>query len=464
MELSSFLLEELSEQVNSAEKINARSEDAQRFMMFNGKSNEVIQNFIQQSFSMQQTVDELTSRIVPLNITEKIIKKVSKVYVEDPIRRSRNGDSDDDDLIAKIENQCLLNTSQKYGNYYWNLFKRNLQEIYVDDYGMIRLLNIPKHKYEVFSIKSKNIWVPDVVCKIKKDHSDKRQQVLVWWSDESHFITDGHGKILKDKMSFIDNLDGVNPYGTIPFIYNNSAFYSVNPFEDDDLIKYSILIPLVLTDLLYGLKYQCFSLIVTVGVDSDIPFNPNTVLNLQRDADGNEPSVQTIQPSVDADKVLSTVKDLLGYLLTTKNLSADTISNVTTSNAQSGISKALDSAELIEDRKEQMSWFKYAEIDLFSKLKNNLIPYYLENNMLKEIDRNFSDDFELDITFPEPKVMQSKLQQIEESTKLIESNLSSWTRELKKHNPNLTESDIIQLKEEIAIDLQERMNLFNDES
>lgn len=466
MELSQYLIKELAEQVNSPSAKNQRAQDAARFMMFHGKSSEIIESVIQKHFTMQTTVEEIKSRLVPLNLTEKIIKKTSRVYISDPKRRPSNGDEGDQELIDMIEHDCELDTVQKYGNYYWSLFKRNLQEIYLDETGRPRVINIPKHKYEVFNLKSQNIWMPDVVCKIKHDSDDLKNQVLVWWTDESHVITDGYGNILRDRMAMINNTEMVNPYGTMPFVYNNSAFYSVNPYEDDDLIKYAILIPLILSDLLYGLKYQCFAFIYTIGVNADIPFNPNTVISLDRDADGNTPEINTITPSVDAQKVLDTVQHLLGYLLTSKNLRPSVISNdMTAENAASGIAKMIDSSELLEERKDQIPWFKHAEKKLFDKLANNLFPFWMSQGLLADkYARPFSDDFELSVEFPDPKVMYSKKDEIELSKSMIDAKLSSWTRELKKHHPDLEDWQIMDLKEDILRDEAEKLSYMENES
>ena len=451
MKLDKNLIKQITEDINSEEKRRCREEDYTRFLLFNGKTKGVIKEYLIKEFANNKTVEELLGRLVPLNVLQKIIIKLAGVYTESPARDVSDGSQSDQELLDLYVSGMSLNNKMKEANRYFKLFKRNLQEYYVNKKGVPSVRNLPRHCYEVYRFDEMEPETPNVIVKIQKDDMLPEKQILSIWSDESFIIANGRGEILTDKMAQLENPEGVNPYGVLPFVYINEATYSVDPLSDDDLISVSIAIPVVLTDLLYACKYQCWSIIYTIGATGDIPANPSSVLAMEYGPNGEKPEVGVLKAQVDIKGIIELCTNILSTLLTTKNLSAGTIKTTqSVGEAVSGISKMLDQSESVEDKKDQQGLFTKAEKETWILLSENLIPVWRKKNLLaQEFNKEFSQSLDLFITFPEPKAFISEKERLENAAFRLEKGFSTYGRELAVIYPNMREDQIEELKIEI---------------
>lgn len=465
MILSEALLKSICEEVSSNHRREARLEDYKRYLMFCGKTAEIIKEAISREFKNPETVSELIARLVPINLVQKIITKLAGVFVQAPLRAVKDDSESDSELLELYVEKLNLNQRQKEANRYFKLFKRNLQELYVDEFGTPHVRNLPRHTYEVFSMSSLTPNRPDVVVKILKDDKFVDKMRLAVWSDQSHWIVDGNGKIIFEEMEAMNNPEGVNPYGALPFVYVNESSDSVDPLADDDLMKMAITIPVLLTDICFATKYQSWSMIWTIGFDGNVPSNPNSVIPMEYGPNGETPSIGQIKPEVDSDKVLQLVKSLIAILLTTKNLSVGSLKmNLEGSDIASGISKMIDSADSVEDKNDQQAFFEKAEKDLWKLLAFNMIPYWRANGMLTaELDREFSKTFEMDIFFMQPKVMISEMEQIEISKARYDAGFSTMDYELSQIYPQLTKQQRAILAKEIKMEQGQKMSSVVDD-
>lgn len=446
MLITKDMLKVFASKVMDPKEVERRKEDKKRYLMFSGATKEVIETAIKKEFKNQNTIQELMNRLIPLNISQKIINKLAGVYKEAPLRSVASKDEDEQEMLETLEDCLDLNMRMKEANRFFKLNKKALIEPYLDDFGKPAIRVLPAHTYHVFSYKTKKKSLPNIICKI-----DEVAEQLIWWSDESHWLTNYKGEVQEDLMKTMDNAEGENPYGILQFEFINESSNSVCPIQDDDLLALSIAIPVILTDLMFGLKYQCWAIIWTVGKVGDIPFNPNSVIQMEFGEPGQEPSVNSIKPDIDSDKMLNAVLALVSLLLTTKNLQAGAISDgISAQTAASGIAKVLDSAESVEDKKDQQAFFYRAEQSLFEKLRT-LISYWSETAQLSP-DLNFSqlpDDFAVNIVFQEPRALMTEGEMIDNSKKKIEAKLTTIKRELQKHNPDLDSDAIDELYQEI---------------
>lgn len=465
MILTAELLKYLADEVNSMPRREAREEDYKRFLMFNGKLKEILREAISKEYKKPESIQGLMERLIPINIMQKIVTKLAGVYTEPAARTVADASEEDQALLdLYIEGMCY-NQRQKEANRYFKLFKRNLQELYVDSYGVPCARNLPRHTYEVFSFNPLTPNYPEVVIKILNDSVDTKEQRLAVWSNENHVVIDGTGKIDRAAMMSMQNEDGVNPYGALPFVYTNESSYSVDPIQDDDLVRMSIVIPVLLTDLAFAEKYMSFGVLYTIGDVGDIPFNPNTVIPLNFGPDGQKPEIGSIKPDVDTDKVLLFVESLLAMLLTTKNLSTATVSSkLTSDNAASGIAKMLDQAESVEDKRDQQQYFYKAEQDTWNLISKYLIPVWRKAGKLSsEYNQEFSSSFKVSVKFQEPKVMITEREQIEISALRIKEGFSTQKRELAILYPQMTSEEIDVLEDEIEEEQTEKQQAPIDE-
>lgn len=447
--LTQEFLIEIANTVNNVWYVEQRKKDRDKFYFYNGQTKDIIRKAIEKEFKKKETVDELLARLLPLNILKKITDKRAMVYLEPPVRSTVLGVESDEELMAVYEKGTRMNAKNKEANRYLKLFKRNLAEWYVSkNTGTPKARNLPKHTYEVFSFDTTDVDCPDTVVKIIKDSADPSQQILyVVTADEARRIN-GAGAILTDE----DNPDGVNPYGRLPFVYLNEASYSVDPLQDDDAMGVAIAVPVILTDLLFACKYQCFSVLWTIGVAGDIPFNPSSVISTDYTQDGLKPEINTIKPEVDSDKVIKTVSAILSLHLSNNNLSTGTLNiNLDTPQAVSGVSKILDSAETMEDRKDQYESFYCYEMETWGLLAD-IIPVWRKQGLLSEkYNKEFSTGFEMQIEFKEPAVMMSDDQKADLSIKRIKGGISTLNSELHFLYPNMNDDEIAEYEAEIEL-------------
>ena len=451
MKLNKDILLNIAEKVTSNERRSARLEDYKKFLMFNGQTKEIVLEAMKQDFKKPETIKELQSRIISINILGKIITKQAGVYVEAPDRQVVDENTRDQMLLESYVEAMELNQRMKESNKYFKLFKRNLMELYVDEKGKPRVRSLPRHTYEVFSHSKISPNTPDTFVKILVDDYDSEKIVMAVWTDESFAIVNGKGQIDVRAMIELENPELTNDYGIAPFIYSNECSYAVDPIQDDDLTQCCLSILILLTDLCYAQKYNSWGILYSVGDIGDVPVNPNSMINLQFGPEGEVPSINTVKPDVDTEKVVMLIKTILAMLLSTKNLSTTTVrSDIDASDVASGISKMLDSAESIEDKKDQQAYFNKAEYDLWTMLSNYLVPVWRKQNKLApKYNMEFSRDMEVSIGFQEPKVMVTDREKVELAKMRLDADLSTLEQELTYIYPQKNAEQIEILLEEI---------------
>ncbi len=189
MILTQELLKQIAEDVSSPSRRELRLEDYKRYLMFNGKTADIIKDAIAKEFSNPETVNELIARLIPINLVQKIIFKLSGTYTESPLRQPKDRSVADGELLEEYEEEFSLNIRMKEANRYFKLFKRNLMEMYVDELGNPHVRNIPRHSYEVYSFSTLTPNRPDLVVKIIRDDKEPKKMVLAFYTNESHWIT-----------------------------------------------------------------------------------------------------------------------------------------------------------------------------------------------------------------------------------------------------------------------------------
>jgi len=451
-DLTKEFIKEKLEMINSQSYRVQRDADLKRFQIFNGNLYPAMKEAILEEFKKVETVEALCRRMVPINIIRKIVTKLAGLYVEAPIREASDDNESDQVMIDLIEDSASLNSRMKEANRYFKLWKRNLIEPFVDDFGMIRVRNLPKHCYEVFSHSSLSPEIPDTIVKILKcDPAEPTKCEYSFWTDQEFKIVNGNAEVLMDRMMAMNNPDGINPYGVLPFVYINEASYSVNPLPNDDLLRLATLIPILLSDLAFASKYQTWGIIFTIGYDGDLPVNPNSVISLPFGPDGEKPEIGTVKPEFSMDSALSYIQALIDFLLTTNNLSTNAIhGQLNAQSPASGIAKALDEAESTEDKKDQQDYFLNAEYELWDKLANNLLPTWKEQGALNpKFFKGFSDGFEITVILKEPRIFTSEKELIEIAKMKIDNELSTLRRELEVLYPSMTPEQIEKLEKEI---------------
>lgn len=445
MALSAEKIKLILDKVYSTENRSRIESDFEKYMIFNGKLRESIEKAIVKEYILPETVSELRKRVIPINIVQKIVSKLARVYVTPPKREPIEEIDQDIEALQFHEELLNPNKNMKEANRLFKLHKHDAIEPYVDRYGAPHMRVNPSYTYTLYSDDKiePNCHTAFVKHMHWDDNNRDADQHLIW-DDEDQVMVDGGGRVISADP---------NPYGVMPFtvIKDNENF--LTPVPDDDLVSVQFAISLLLTDLAFASKYQAWSIFYTIGVDSkNISFNPNSVVSLtQTDPDGVRPEIGTIKPQLDSDEMLRFVEALVSMLLTTKSLSIGNVStSLDSSNPSSGVAKILDQAETTEDRSDQIEYFRKAEMHFWNNYAHNILPVWIQLGMIKkEFAVPFTQDFELQITFPDQKPVVSDKDKIDTSTAAIDAGLSSRRREIQRLNPDLKEDEVSKLIREI---------------
>lgn len=452
MLLNQELLNMIAQDLTSQNERKIRNDFYDRHLMYNGKSLEVIKKSFRAEFKKKDTIDQLETRITPINLTAKIINKLSGVYAEAPFRYPIDQNDIDQELIGLYEDELKINTVMKEANRQFNQFKTFLLEFFIDEKAQCPgIRSLPRHTYKVYSVDTVRPEVPNIFCKIIKDSIEPKEMIISVCTDESWVVIDGAGNTIPDKM--VNNPDGLNPYGIAPYIFGNKSSSTLYPEQDDDLHRMAIVIPVLLSDLNLATKFQCWSIIAVIGgTIGDVPFSPNSIIEIPNNVDGTAPSIEVVKPTVDTDKIITLVTNLITLLLSTNDLSSNTI-RTAISGAQdlaSGISKAVDSAETAGVIKEQQQYFNQIEYALWDMLANHLVPYWREKGLLEpELDTAFTEDFDLGIIYKDPKASMTPKERIEIESMKLEKGFTTLKRALVEIYPEMNETEIDILAQEI---------------
>jgi hypothetical protein len=402
-----------------------------------------------------------TTRKSPINVFRKVIDKLTRIYSEPVKRTVVDGTKEDEALLAWYEKILKMNTRMSVANenfnaYLYSLIHIVLNDIDEDGRGVPFMRTIPNHQFLVMNSSLIDPTSPDVIIlcmgKIanKKDPKQIDRKVFWVYTDSQFVIMDGEGEIISEMMAKYQML-GSNLYEILPFTYTNQSQNLVMPSIQSDNKEMAILIPLLLTDLNYAVKYQAFSVFYGIDVeDKGIKISPNVLLNFEskQGAGGDsKPQFDVIKPTVDIAETLSLASSQMSLFLVTKGLRAAAIGQLGTDQFASGISKMIDESDAYDAIKKQINVFVETEDDFWNVKLRQIHSYWIRNGLLRDQTQDFSANARIVTEFTEPEPMQTRKDLIDELTSEVEAGFTTVEYATRKLYPNLTEDE---LKEHIA--------------
>lgn len=451
-------LKAVSDAINNAEEQRRMDADYKRYLLYQGKLKSVIAEAIRTEFVKPETIEELMGRVIPVNITQKIVTKLAQIYNQKALREPLDGNPADQEAINLFEKSLEINLKMKTANRFFKLHKHCALEPYLNYMGIPRLRVLASHQYTLMGddpVEPERVTT--FIKHIKKDQ-DKRKSRHAVYTDHEFYIVDGEGRIDLGMMDELEN-DGVNPYGKIPFTVIREIDDSrLVPISDDDLVTMQVVICLLLTDLAFASKYQAWSVLAIKGAESEgnLTWNPSSIIDLPEGAD-----IQVIKPEIDSDKMLTFIESLLAMLLTTKNLAVGEVSGkLEAAQAASGIAKMLDKAESTEDKQDQEAFFENGEKQLWELLAHHMLPVWIQSGDINpEYNVPFSENFELSIAYPEQRPFASDKETVELELLKLENQLTSKERALEAVHPQMSPDQIQALMDDI--ENEERQSMLN---
>lgn len=445
---------ELGEFINSKKKYLNRN--AELFDIYEGNLKPYVQTILRQTLS-ENYYEKIKSRIYPVNILQRLIDKLSRVYSDTPERTA----SEKQEILEMYEGMFQINKRMAMADEFTNLFKGYALEPYVYN-GKPKLNVIP---YDRFLVKCEDIMNPMRVTHFLKHvgnkKNEKEESIEVWfvYTKEEFMAIDQNGRILREYMQ--EN-EGVNPFGFIPFMYSTTSEHSLMPVQDTDTLELAKLLPVQLTDLAGAIMFQCFSIVYGVDVDSEnMTMSPNAFWNFKSDPQSDKtPSIGTIKPQADIDKVMSFIKDTLTTWLETKGIRVGSVGHLQASNMSSGVSKIIDEMDAFEKIKRQMDMFKYDEYrfwKLIGKMHNRWIEF-------GEIQGQppLPEDWEVITEFKEPEPKFDRQALTKNVIDKLTNEVISQETAIRELYPAWTDERVIEELEKIASDSFEPNSSGND--
>lgn len=440
-------------------------------VQFNDKIFQIMEGnlakFVLQSMSQQLSVEHFEiarQRLCPLNVFNKIMDKLSRLYINAPERMTAN--EVDQRMVDFYSESGTLDNHFMGHNRGFNAYKQSSLEMYYDPQDRaVKFRAIPANSYVVWSNDKVNPLRMTHYVKFmgqfqKQSRHGSKQVERMWvWTDEEFISIDSDGDLIMQDM---DETQGVNQYGVIPFSYVNRSRNLLVPDPDEDNLQLSVNIPVLLTDLNFAHMFQSFGAIYLLDIDAEnLKLSPNSILNLKsadRDGETGGGSIGTIKPQVDIDETIRLIKFELDAWMESKNLRAGTAGgSLSADNAASGVSLMIQNADVNEDRKEQEKYFKENEVDFWkrlAKVHNRLA----ETNQLEMRERFQDENLVVNVDYQLPKPMESEDQKISKVKMAIEAGILSKRTAIEKVYPDWDEErvdlEIERMNEEGATSLE----------
>lgn len=398
------------------------------------------------------------SRKAPINVLQKIIDKLTKIYSQPVVRTVQNGSDEDAELLAWYEN--ILKVNKKFGknNYKFNAFLYSIVQIGLKDGKPGELTKvpfirtIPNHQFLAMNANRFDNSSADViiVAMDKRKRADgTTQEVYYVYTDMQFIIMDESGDIIIDLMAEFE-LDGLNTYEVKPFAYANASDDQPMPAVQTDNKDMALLIPMLLTDLNYAVKFQAFSVFVAINLDDkQIEFSPNSIISFQTQAgDERQASFTSIKPTIDISQTLSLASSEMALWLSTKGIRPGQMAQIGADQLASGISKMIDESDTFESIKKQIQVYEDFEAEFWEILLKDIHPKWVAAGVV-ENRTIFSPEARVVTKFTEPAPMQTRREKIAELKEELDAGFTSREKAIRVLNASLTEEEIEELIEEI---------------
>ena len=444
------------------------------FMEFNLRLYEVLEGQLKQEVekSLRKEIistaalNRALQRIPPVNILRKATDKLSKVYIEAPVRLADN--KTDLDIMHNIARTSRLNNAMNVCNRMYNAQNMVALEPFVQD-KKIQFRVLGGHQFLPYSddpvnpnkmtvaikflgVENKQFLpVYSDTGKLLQAATVKEVSLFALYSDTEFMVIDDGGNIRRDKMEEMGITETTNPFGRIPIIYRSKSQLQLIPFPNQEGFDISVLVPKLLTDLNYAAQFMSHSIIWTKNADlSGQEINPDAIVDLgDSSADDGQPEIGTIDPKVDIPNIISMIEYQLQNFFATIGINAQATGMLSNGRDASGIAKAIDEGDTTASRKMQIDIFRDMESELWELIA--VMQDRLVNTTSLDENRKFSSSFidSFRIKYAEVRPFKTDKQLLEEIQLWRDQKLMTRKQAIRQLRPDFTDSQIDDWIEEL---------------
>ena len=321
---------------NQSAMLDLRDE-ALDYYTFNNTAKYIDQYF---SGSLQQEIP-----IYNVNLTKKLINRISLVYKDAPIRDVEHDSyyeltQDKDWRMKSFERiHNLLGTVAIHIAWEDGSFKYNPVMNFVpimDPYDPL-----------------KPIGVTYPLNKATGDWRQTKEDIFVYWSAEEHYMFDSAGSIIKV------NEDNVNPYGVLPFVFVQPT-HMVDEFWNEGAIDIALgnkQIDLAMTMLQHHIRTAGGQFVIEGRVDAN-----NIQLGLNKVVVVDEGNMSNLSTNTDVTSIKTGIEFQLKTIAFNNKLNFD----FGLSGSKSGVALKIENLELLEAREDEVEKWRRSEKEIYN--------------------------------------------------------------------------------------------------
>lgn len=389
--------------------------------------------------------NSIKDRILPINILQRYIDKVSTTYSKPPIRYSENQKSLE--FVEFYSNTFHINNSGQLADVYSNLFKGFAWEPYIDKSGIPAIREIPYNSFLVMSDSMVNPEEETIFIKFMgKKTSDEDSMLLFVYTDLEFdaFYMNG-----SEASEYLAENEGVNVIGTIPFVYGKRQKNRLIPVIDTDMLAICKALPCLISDGAGAQMYQAFSIIYGVDISTEnLKMSPNALWSIKSDRESDKnPQLGVLTPTAQTDKIMEFVSTTFSLWLETKGVRVGSFGSSNGANLSSGISKIIDEMDVWELKKKSQYWFKKDEEELWNEKMPKIHNYWIKSGLLNPsmlppmMPEN--QDPEIYVEFEAPKPMISRTEEVSQIKAELELGTMTLEQAIKKLHPEMDDEDVV---------------------
>lgn len=386
----------------------------------------------------------IKDRILPINILQRFIDKVSNTYAKEPTRTSM--DARNQEFVDFYESALNIDQSAYIADAYANLFKGFAWEPYIDKNGKPAIRELAFNSFIVMSDSMVNPEEETIFVKFmgKRNESDDSMLLHVYTNEEfDAFYLDG-----TEAPEYLVENQGINVIGVIPFVYGKRQKNRLLPVLDSDMLRICKAIPVMLSDAAGAQMFQCFSILYGVDVNfENAKMSPNVIWSLKSDRESDKtPQVGTIKPEADTQKVIDFVMTIFTLWLETKGIRVGSMGQVSGTNAASGIAKVIDEMDVYEIIKKNQEWFEKDEEELWNQKLPKIHNYWIKSGMVnpsKVPGLMPEEELDIEVEFEDPQPMKTRMEEITEIKSEIELGTMTLDQAIRRLHPEY-EDEMIQ--------------------
>lgn len=384
----------------------------------------------------------IKDRILPINILQRFIDKVSNTYSKEPMRVSQ--DPKAQAFVDFYKDALDIDQSGYIADAYSNLFKGYAWEPYINKNGKPAIRELAFNSFIVMSDSQINPEEETIFIKFMGQVSDDPDSMLL------HVYTDAEFDAFylngMEASEYLVENEGLNPIGVIPFVYGKRQKNRLLPVLDSDMLAITKSIPCMLVDAAGAQMFQAFSIIYGIDISTEnLKMSPNALWSIKSDRESDKnPQLGVLTPTADTQKVVDFVMTIFTLWLETKGVRVGSMGQVSGTNASSGIAKVIDEMDVYEIIKKNQEWFEKDESELWNEKLPKIHNYWIKSGMVNPstVPGMVPDELDIEVEFEDPQPLKSKMEEIAEIKAELELGTMTLEQAIKRLHPEMEDEMI----------------------